>query len=165
MAKLFASETGKEVVRMNLHFRIAHGLTVLSFPVLVLTGFALKFPDSWWAQPILQWENRFAFRGTVHRAAAVVLLASSFFLLTKYTGFKLSPRLTRIRDFAGKYNYGIYLAHALVLYFLDDPLGISYKLCTLIVSIPLTALVAFVLSLLLVWLVSKLPWVGKWISG
>ncbi len=69
-------ETGEQVVRMNRNFRIAHGLTVASFPVLVLTGFALKFPDSWWAQPLLQWESRFAFRGTVHRAAAVVLLAS-----------------------------------------------------------------------------------------
>ena len=67
--------------------------------------------------------------------------------------------------FVGKYNYGIYLAHALVLYFLEDPFGINYKLCTPIISIPLTALSAFGLSLLLVWLINKLPWVGKWISG
>ncbi len=68
--------SGEEVARMNLHFRIAHWLVMLSFPVLVFTGFALKFPDSWWAQPLLQWEARFAFRGTLHRVAAVVLLAS-----------------------------------------------------------------------------------------
>ena len=64
-----------EVERMNLNFRIAHWLVVVSFPVLVITGFALKFPESWWARPMLIWETRFAFRGTLHRVAAVVLLA------------------------------------------------------------------------------------------
>jgi formate dehydrogenase gamma subunit len=69
-------ETGQEVPRMNLHFRIEHWLVVVSFPVLVATGFALKFPESWWARPLVQWESRFAFRGTLHRVAAVVLIAS-----------------------------------------------------------------------------------------
>jgi cytochrome b subunit of formate dehydrogenase len=69
-------EAQPEVERMNFNFRVAHWLVVLSFPVLVVTGFALKFPESWWAQPLLIWETRFAFRGTLHRAAAVVLLAA-----------------------------------------------------------------------------------------
>ena len=67
---------GEEVQRMNLHFRIAHWLTVVSFPVLVVTGFALKYPEAWWARPMLLWESHFAFRGTLHRIAAVILLAS-----------------------------------------------------------------------------------------
>jgi cytochrome b subunit of formate dehydrogenase len=69
-------DSGEEVMRMNLNFRVAHWLTVVSFPVLVVTGFALKFPEAWWARPMLHWENHFAFRGTVHRVAAVVLLAA-----------------------------------------------------------------------------------------
>ncbi len=69
------ADSGKSVERMNLNFRIAHWLVVASFPVLVFTGFALKFPDSWWARPILIWEPRFAFRGIVHRVAAAVLMA------------------------------------------------------------------------------------------
>jgi len=96
---------------------------------------------------------------------AVVLLSASIFLIVKNTHPKVSPAIIRIRDFAGKYNYGIYLAHALVLFFLEDPFGINYKLCAPLLSIPLTALIAFLISLLLVWLVNKLPWVGKWISG
>ncbi|MBI3670644.1 MAG: cytochrome b/b6 domain-containing protein, partial [Acidobacteria bacterium] len=62
--------------RMNLHFRMAHWLVIISFPTLVYTGFALKFPESWWARPLLHWEGRFGLRGTVHRTAAVVLMAS-----------------------------------------------------------------------------------------
>jgi cytochrome b subunit of formate dehydrogenase len=68
--------TGSEVARMNLHFRIAHWLVIVSFVLLVVTGFALKFPDEWWARPMLLGEGHFAFRGTVHRIAAVILLGA-----------------------------------------------------------------------------------------
>jgi len=96
---------------------------------------------------------------------AVLALSASAFLIAKLTVSKVSPVITRIRDFAGKYNYGIYLAHALILYLLDDLAGISYKLCTPLISIPLTALICFITTLGLVWVVNKLPVIGKWISG
>jgi formate dehydrogenase gamma subunit len=66
--------SGEKVQRLNLHFRIAHWLVMVSFPVLILTGFALKFPEAWWAAPLLNWEGQFAFRGTVHRTAGVILI-------------------------------------------------------------------------------------------
>jgi len=69
----------ERVVRMNIYFRIAHWGVVLSFPTLVITGFALKYPDSWWASPLIMLESRFAFRGTLHRAAAIVLIASTLY--------------------------------------------------------------------------------------
>lgn len=66
----------EQVQRMNLHFRVAHGLTVLSFPVLVVTGFALKYPESWWARPLVAFEGEMRLRGTIHRIAGVVLILS-----------------------------------------------------------------------------------------
>ncbi len=72
-------EIGGRVSRMNLNFRIAHWGVILSFPTLVFTGFALKYPEAWWAQPILLWEGHFAVRGAVHRCAAVVLIASTLY--------------------------------------------------------------------------------------
>jgi len=72
-------ETGAQVTRMNRNFRIAHAGVILSFPTLVFTGFALKFPEAWWARPILLWERHFAFRGAVHRAAAVVITAATLY--------------------------------------------------------------------------------------
>lgn len=95
----------------------------------------------------------------------IALLAASVFLLGRFTRLQLPAVMLNTKDFACKYNYGIYLSHALVLYFLDDPFGITFKLCTPILSIPLTAFIAFVISLLLVWLLSKLPIVGKWLAG
>ncbi len=72
-------ETGAQVTRMNLNFRIAHAGVILSFPTLVFTGFALKYPEAWWARPLLIWEGHFAFRGAVHRAAAVILVAATIY--------------------------------------------------------------------------------------
>jgi len=72
-------ETGGQVSRMNRNFRIAHAGVVLSFPILVFTGFALKYPETWWARPLLLWEGHFAFRGLVHRTAAIVLIASTIY--------------------------------------------------------------------------------------
>jgi len=62
--------------RMTRPLRWQHGLVMLSFPVLIYTGFALKYPETWWAAPLLQWESQFGLRGWLHRAAAVVLLTS-----------------------------------------------------------------------------------------
>jgi cytochrome b subunit of formate dehydrogenase len=72
-------ETGGQVSRMNLSFRIAHWGVILSFPTLVFTGFALKYPEAWWARPLLLWEGHIAFRGLVHRSAAIVLIAATVY--------------------------------------------------------------------------------------
>ena len=56
--------------------RFQHALTAISFIVLVWTGFALKYPDHWWARPLVAWESVFPVRGVVHRIAAVVLMGA-----------------------------------------------------------------------------------------
>jgi cytochrome b subunit of formate dehydrogenase len=65
--------------RMSKGFRIAHGLLAVSFLVLAYSGFALKFPEAWWAQPLLGWEDSFGLRGLVHRIAAVAMLGAAAF--------------------------------------------------------------------------------------
>jgi formate dehydrogenase gamma subunit len=72
-------ETGAQVTRMNRNFRIAHWGVILSFPTLVITGFALKYSEAWWARPLLIGEGHFGFRGALHRTAAVVLVASTVY--------------------------------------------------------------------------------------
>jgi formate dehydrogenase gamma subunit len=72
-------DSGAQVTRMNRNFRIAHAGVILSFPTLVFTGFALKYPEAWWSRPILLWERHLAFRGAVHRGAAVILIASTLY--------------------------------------------------------------------------------------
>jgi cytochrome b subunit of formate dehydrogenase len=62
------------VMRMPLRFRLQHATLLTSFIVLVLTGFALKFPDSWFASMLSLGESR---RHLLHRIAAVILMGVS----------------------------------------------------------------------------------------
>ncbi|MGZ3752233.1 MAG: acyltransferase [Mucilaginibacter sp.] len=95
----------------------------------------------------------------------IILFSSGIFLLARVTVFKLPQPLVKVRDLAGGLSLGIYLCHALFLVLIDDQLGISYKLCNPIISIPITALVCFLLSFLLISLISKIPFAGKYIAG
>lgn len=54
--------------------RWQHGIVMISFPLLVVSGFALTYPESWWAAPLLKAEQRILFRGAFHRCAAVALV-------------------------------------------------------------------------------------------
>ena len=64
------------VVRMTLNQRWQHWVLLTSFIVLVITGFALKFPDSWFAHMLgmSEW-----LRGVVHRVAGVALISAGIY--------------------------------------------------------------------------------------
>jgi len=64
---------GRPNVRMLPFERVQHALLVMSFVTLVWTGFALKYPDQWWARALLLREGNL--RSIVHRVAAVVFMA------------------------------------------------------------------------------------------
>lgn len=63
--------------RMYPSERAAHILLAVSFVVLAWTGFALKYPQEFWASPLVAWESSWPVRGAVHRVAAGVFLASA----------------------------------------------------------------------------------------
>ncbi len=113
-------ETGERVMRMNRNFRIAHWGVILSFPTLVVTGFALKFPDAWWAKPLLLGESIFGFRGALHRTAAVVLLASTIYHVIHLARNKrdrmflkaMMPELKDATDLVQVFSYNLGLTKA-----------------------------------------------------
>ena len=63
--------------RMSVLFRITHGVAAVSFMVLVISGFALKYPESWWADLVQIADGEF--RGLIHRIAAVGLIGACVF--------------------------------------------------------------------------------------
>ena len=69
-------------LRMTLEERIQHGSLAISFIVLVITGFMLRFPDSWWVAALRDLSSSaFEARSWIHRIAAVVMcLASAYHL-------------------------------------------------------------------------------------
>jgi cytochrome b subunit of formate dehydrogenase len=71
------SAHGPGEIRMLPFERVQHAVLALSFLTLVWTGFALKYPDQWWARPLLLMEGRYAMRSLIHRVAAAVFVAVS----------------------------------------------------------------------------------------
>ena len=84
-------------LRMSLNERLQHGSLVISFALLVITGFALRYPDAWWVawvrniSPLM-----FEIRGIVHRSAAVVMVLVSLYHL--YYIFAVPRGKQLIRD-------------------------------------------------------------------
>jgi predicted CXXCH cytochrome family protein len=61
------------VVRWERAERLQHIVLLLSFIGLAITGFALRFPDSWWVK-LVGLGGREALRANLHRALALVLV-------------------------------------------------------------------------------------------
>jgi surface polysaccharide O-acyltransferase-like enzyme len=93
----------------------------------------------------------------------IVILSSAAFMIGRLSSFKLSSKIKKVIDFVGSYTFGIYLSHALILDVIGDDFNIDYKICSPIISIPLIALFVYLSALLLVWIISKIPF-GKWIA-
>jgi cytochrome b subunit of formate dehydrogenase len=75
-----ASHTGygaDHEIRMLPFERIQHAVLAVSFLTLVWTGFALKYPDQWWARPLLLLEGAHSMRSLIHRVAAAVFIGIS----------------------------------------------------------------------------------------
>jgi len=70
----------KLYLRMSLDERIQHGTLSVCFTVLVITGFALRFPDAWWVVAIRNISPlMFELRSWLHRIAGVVMVLASLY--------------------------------------------------------------------------------------
>jgi cytochrome b subunit of formate dehydrogenase len=104
---------GRPNVRMLPFERFEHALLVLSFLTLVWTGFALKYPEQWWARPLLLKEGNL--RGFVHRLAAAVFMAVALthvISLLANRGLRrhwkqLLPRLPDAREALANFAYNL----------------------------------------------------------
>lgn len=69
--------TQKMVRRLNQNEVFQHWVMMLSFMVLVVTGFSLRFGEAWWVRYLFGWEGGFEMRGLIHRIAGLFMLAIS----------------------------------------------------------------------------------------
>ncbi len=105
----------KQVRRMEADELMQHTVLAVSFTVLVVTGFALRFYDAWWSHLLFGHEGGYATRGIIHRGAGVLLLFGGFwhlsFLATRRGRQFLSDMMPRGSDFTQffsmmRYNLG-----------------------------------------------------------
>ncbi len=105
----------REEIQMYGFERFQHVLLLVSFTVLVWTGFALKYPSGWWARPLLGWESRWPVRGMIHRLAAIVFMIVAAMHLTSLITSKhlrrhwqeLWPRRSDVREAVLNFAYNL----------------------------------------------------------
>jgi cytochrome b subunit of formate dehydrogenase len=67
----------KKYLRMTLNERFQHVNLFINFTLLVITGFALKYPEAFWVSPITDAPLGMTFRGFLHRLCGVAILTLS----------------------------------------------------------------------------------------
>ena len=74
-------EEKKYYLRMTLNERVQHFVLLTSFIALVISGFALKYPDAWWVVPLrnLLGEAAFQTRSITHRVFGIIMILISFY--------------------------------------------------------------------------------------
>ena len=107
---------GEQVRRMTRWAVAQHSVLLITFVFLVITGFALRFSDSWWSVLFFGREGGFPLRNLIHRIAAVVLVLLSIAHLLYLRGargrefmhqmFPSIDDLTQFRDMI-RYNLGL----------------------------------------------------------
>jgi cytochrome b subunit of formate dehydrogenase len=75
-ARTLRAMQNPKMTRMSTNQRWQHLILLTSFIVLVITGFALKFPNSWLADVLAMSEK---LRSITHRVAGVVLIATGIY--------------------------------------------------------------------------------------
>ena len=75
-ARTLRAMQNPKMTRMSTNQRWQHLILLTSFIVLVITGFALKFPNSWLADVLAMGEK---LRSITHRVAGVVLIAAGIY--------------------------------------------------------------------------------------
>jgi formate dehydrogenase gamma subunit len=102
----------RSIVRLSFNQRVQHWLLLTSFIVLVLSGFALQYPDSWLASLLGGSEY---LRRIAHRFAAVIMLAVgayhlAYLFLSKEGRLWLKDMLVKVKDFKDVLgNFAYYL--------------------------------------------------------
>jgi len=110
-----ARTTSEPQFRMFGFERLQHALLAISFMILVWSGFALKFPDQWWARPMLLWESSGPVRSVVHRIAALVFISVSLMhVISLFASARLRrhwqgliPRAQDITEGVGTFGYNL----------------------------------------------------------
>lgn len=92
----------------------------------------------------------------------ILLQAAAVFTWFQYN-IRSTSRLNSVMAWISRHCFGIYLVHAFILDLLDHGLGLNTLSFHPTVSVPLISCIVFALSLLLTWVISKIPAASKWI--
>ncbi len=102
------------VIRMTPNETFQHFLLAISFTVLVISGFSLRFSEAFWVRAIFGWGDGagFVYRGHVHRIAAALFMICAVWHIISLFGQRgrraLRDMLPGIRDIIDVKNNALF---------------------------------------------------------
>jgi formate dehydrogenase gamma subunit len=103
----------KQVKRMEPVDVVQHVILATSFFILVVTGFSLRYYDTWYGRLLFGFEGGSQLRGLTHRIAGVVLMAASLihtaFLFTARGRVFFKDMFPRLSDISDAWSMVVYL--------------------------------------------------------
>ena len=109
------TEHSGDPLRLSVNERIQHAVLMLCVIVLVTSGLALRFADTWFGRAVIALEGGMEVRGFLHRAAAVglMLLWAYHALYAVFTRrghdqlMAVLPRIQDVRDLVTSLRYNL----------------------------------------------------------
>lgn len=133
--------------------KIIYGLGIIGFifAVVSVTAYVIinQYPDSTYHE---------------YYTAGVPLysLASFLFFKDKYSDVDPTTKRMKLVLWLSKLSFGIYMAHDFGL-ILFKKIGFTPAICTPFISMPLLTLVDLIITVAIVWVVSLIPGLKKWV--
>jgi len=128
--------------------QIALGLTILG-AISTFAVFFLNLPPT---------DNKLPFRS--YQSLNIILMAIGMFIIIKAMGEGIRPNLARFYASVSQSSFGIYLIHSIVLTWMAygwEALNFQTSVGPSIIVIPFVALIAFVISWVITFIMLKIP--------
>ena len=93
----------------------------------------------------------------------VLIQGVAVFVFFKDRFRSLSPRWSRIVVNLSSYSFGIYLVHPLMMYLFTNLIGVTFSGFHVVWFVPVNIVIVFILSYLLVKLISMIPFMRKFV--
>jgi surface polysaccharide O-acyltransferase-like enzyme len=157
----FSGYLGYLVLGYYLRFKNFHPQKTLVFSILaIILGSLITLFGAYWETAAA---NKLQGAYYLYFAPGVVLSTIGVFLFFKYQTWVWNF-IKPFFAFVSQMSYGIYMAHIMVLFYLAK-IGVYHSMLHPIFGIPLTAFVCLCASGVVVYVLRKIPFVGKWIAG
>ena len=97
------SNMTKKYLRLTLNERFQHLNLMINFTILVITGFALKYPTAFWVSPIADAPAGMTIRGFIHRLSGVAIVTLGgyhllYMIFTERGRQMLMDMIPRLKD-------------------------------------------------------------------
>ena len=116
--KRLAIKTQRTVQRFMPFEVYQHALLIISFTILVITGFALKYPETYWVRWLVSLGMTETIRSNLHRIAALILIAISLIQVGYFIFYRkgrrevgtLIPKISDVTGFWANMKYYLRLS-------------------------------------------------------